>query len=418
MAKTKDPNPVSTAATAPAVGHQILFKHVLDSDQTAGTYSLSVECSVFENGKAKANQNVIVKEGISEKYSAPTDINGIMLYHESGTLGKAKTKILRFCLAGLPAEQTFSIDLPEKSTAENSDNDPESLSLNLSDDGAGHSLVLIRALKTKGAGLKTTVNIVYRGVKYQVETDSGGSGIFGVPDILDPGESFPLVATVPGIEDDAVINISRPRDIVRPARFSRAWFEINNGRAFLMFLGTVALWLYCLSIGPGEMFLNKMTFRNEASGLSSQEEIYNRSVSDYNAVANPHHPNQGVFPAQQHESSTWQHKWLLLTLFVTFFTIFYAIFSQREEIVEGIRGGLRNIFRKSSAKASDPKYEILAKWVGMYSAARKPRVTIGTSGSAGAATSGGHPSLLTLFSFDLLADFLVEILPSITRKIF
>jgi hypothetical protein len=410
----------SNPAPTPSVGYEITFKHVLNSDQQVGTYSLSVECSAFKDGKAVSNQIVIVKEGISEKYSAPTDINGIMVYNANGILGKAEDKILRFCLAGLPFEKTFLVSIPERNQTSTADNDPESLLLYPSDDGAGRFSVLVRVLKTKGVGLKTTVNILYRGSKHPVQTDDSGDGVFVLPDILNPGESFPLLATVDGIKDEARIKISRPRNIVRPARFSRAWFEINNGRAFVLSVFTVMLWLFCFSIGPGELILNKMTFRNESSGLSSQEEIYNRSVSQYNKVANPNDLDKAGFAAQKHEDTKWQHKYLLLALFATFFTIIYAILSQREEIAEGIKEGAERIFSQSSVKASDPTYEKLAKWAGIYSIVRNPKVEVAMSSSSGAtaASSGGQHSLATFFSMDLLSDFIMEVLPAILKRIF
>jgi len=155
---------------------------------------------------------------------------------------------------------------PEPKPEPKVDNDPDALTLNVSDDGEGNFSVLIRVLNAAGRGLKTVVNILYRGHMYSFGTNDEGNAVFKVPDRVKPGESFKLQVGVSGIRETASVNISRRRKIHRRKRFSSGWWKSNNGRAFIFSIATAVLWIFCLIIGPGEPVLNKMTFRNESSG--------------------------------------------------------------------------------------------------------------------------------------------------------
>ena len=409
----KQTNPKNAAPKPPEI--KIKITHDLKVDASNNTFSLPMECSVFLDNQAVSGQQVIVKEGVNVKYTGTTDVNGTFVVLLNGKLIKTEqTRNFRFCLAGLSDEAGVVVSIPAKTSKPAEDKDPESLILDSCHDGVGNFVVRVRVLKAKGVGLNTTVNIFYRNVLHQIPTDDSGEAIFNVPGVILEGESFSLIATVSGIHDSAKLKLSRTKNLVKHPMFSHDWWRSNNGRGFALLVLTAVFWFICLKIGGGEPAVNNMTFRHETSGLSTQEEMYNRTIIE--AYPEDH---KEIFEAQKHDSQ-WQHYFWQFTLLLTLFTSIYAPLSLREEIAAGFKEGVEKLFHKSSAKADDPAYEKLAKMAGIHSAAHRPKVITATTTNAMEAPVEvkGHPTLGTLFSMDLLSDFLVEVLPSILKKVF
>jgi hypothetical protein len=399
--------------------NKIEIKPKLDLRVEDNNFELFVECAVYLDGKGLSKQVVLVKEKLAIRGNGTTDSHGVCVISITGSLTKSESiRIFRVCLAGLPHEEELSVTLPAATEPSANDNEAESLILSRYHDGNGNYKVHVRVLKPRGVGLQTKVNIWCNGQNVDLDTDEQGNAVYNVPDVIEPGESCLLTATVSGIHNAAKLNITRakePRHTI-PAWTKRWYLHTNNGRAFLMICFVALLWLACFMVGPGESLINKMTFRNESTGLSTQEELYNSIVKDID-------PSQKI--VKQEHGSLWQHDLWKLAVILTLITIFYGIFSLREEITEGVRSWVEKLMDKDDAQSGDPRFEKLLEWAGVYSVARrKAKVEVinpdaPTQASKSRSHSGGgHPSLGTLFSFDLISDTLVAAFPAIMKKIF
>lgn len=374
-----------------------------------GTFTLQVECQVSNNGIAMSNQPVLVKRGLTIIENLTTDQYGTCVFTRNGNQTNAEqTLVFRFCLAGFAEEAEVTVTVPAISTGAANTNDPDRMILSRYHDGFGNFRVHIRVLKHQGQGIAVPVSIWYRGLQYQINTNNCGEAVFDVPGTLAPGESFPLTATVSGILEAARLKISRPNDPPHHIpKYSGAWWlGTNNGRALIMILVTIALWIVCAIIGPGEPMINPTTFRDE-SGLSQQEQLYNDIVKDVDEtvkIAPKEHQNTG-------------HKiWWKLAIIMTIITLIYAPLSLREEVAEGIREGVERMLDKDYAKAGDPAFERLIKWVGTYNVARRPQAAQVSTGEHDHGSHGG--GWKQLIGVELLFEAIFHIVPAIFRRAF
>lgn len=411
---SSNPSPNPSVAPVTVSNIELRLTPDLTIDDASNQYTLLVECAVYSGGKAVSSQRIQVKNIVSVEKDVNTDANGIALVSLSGTLSKTETKkVYRFCLVGSSKEEQLAITIPAMadSKAEISDDDPVSLILSRYHDGNGNFSVHARVLKAHGIGFKTKVNIWYRGQNQDIDTDQAGNAIYIVPGTLAPGESFSLSASVSGIHNSAKLKISRPKDPPHSVTsFTKDWYlGTNNGRAFVLICATIWLWFICFLVGPGEPLINDMTFRNDSSGLSKQEQIYNDIVSkvDHNQMI-----------AKKSHDSEWQHWFWKAAILLSIFTLIYAPLSLREEITEGIREGFENLMDRGDAQSGDPKFEKFVKWAGTYSVARRKAKVKVTEEKDSKVSDNEHPGLGTLFSLDLLSDALVEIVPAIIKKVF
>ncbi|MFA5163457.1 MAG: hypothetical protein WC441_02915 [Patescibacteria group bacterium] len=375
-----------------------------------GTFHLQVECQVSDNGIAMTNQPVLVKRGLTIIENLTTDQYGVCILTRNGN--QANTEqifIFRFCLAGYAEEAEITVTIPAIASGQANTNDPDRMILSRHHDGYGNFRVHIRVLKHQGQGIAVPVSIWYRGLQHQAQTNNCGEAVFNVPGTLAPGESFPLRATVSGISDAAQLKISRPAAPPHnvPKYTGAWWLGTNNGRALILIILSVLLWIVCAIIGPGEPLINPTTFRNE-SGLSKQEQLYNNIVKDVD--------KSYQIPPKEHQNTG--HKiWWKLAIIVTLITLVYAPLSLREEVAEGVREGVERMLDKDYARAGDPAFERLIKWVGTYNVARRPQAAqVSTSG--GNNEDHGGNSWTKMIGIELLFEAIIHIVPAIFRRAF
>lgn len=415
MAKNQSSDPATDPKPKSEPKIELKVKTDLKVDISKNTFTLFIECGIYSDGKGVSGQVVFIKDGVSTKQSATTDAHGIAIVSITEPLPKTEVvKNLRCCLAGFPKEELVNITIPAKAERSFTDNDPESLILSRYHDGNGKFKVHIRVLKQHGIGLKTKVNVWYKGQNQDIDTDKHGNAVYEVPGTLCPGDSYLFTASVSGIHNVAKLKIKRAKDPKHcTPSFTKDWYlGTNNGRAFILICAVAFFWLLVVVAGPGEPLINKMTFRDDASGLSAQEQIYNDIVSKVD--------QRQMIKKQEHDSR-WQHELLKFSILLTLFTLIYAPLSLREEVMAGVEEGLEKIMDKNDGQSNDPLFEKLGKLVGLYSVARNKKATVKVvNESTGQESSShlSHPDIGTLFSLDLLSDTLVQVVPAILKKIF
>lgn len=295
-------------------------------------------------------------------------------------------------------------------------NDPEKCILIRRHDGHGNFRVFIRVIKSRGYGLETDVDIIFRGTHYAVRTDGRGLAAWDVPVVINPGDDDTLVAIVSGIEDHAKLRIRRRILIPRPPRFSRAWFGINNGRAFILMCLAALFMIWAFVIGIGQPLIHDTMFRDKETGLSAQEQLHNRILTDAygDSIAAPPNSEFEIALIKGSESPGHWHHWIWKIAFALFFiSIFYAIFSSREEIAEEVSIAIERIIDRDYVQSGDPWFERMVAFTGAYSVARNP-IVVGTDGSVTTKTQ----SVWKEFPVHLASDAITEILPAIFRAIF
>lgn len=393
-------------------------------DQTAGTYSVSFQVTVLEDGHPWTGGHVSLKEGIGQLADNPTDNNGQVTFNVTGILGKTEKNVTyRISLVGLADSVEQNLTVPAADLPKKVDNDPETISLRRHHDGAGNFKVYIRVLKAGGNGVATKVKVWYGGTLTPIDTDNEGDAVFTVPGVVAPGTHEHLVATVSGIADEASLDIKRRKNACTVTAFSPTWWlGTNNGRAFILLMAVILTWIITFIVGPGEPKINPNMFNHRDSELSSAEQFYNESakIADDTYVVQPH----GDWSTGR--IAFWG--WLLI---ITILVLIYNIFAWREEITAWVEDKLDKAFDKSHSKAGDPTFEMLAKMLGSYRVAKKtPKVVMNVNNTvvnpdgstpspapATAAADSGHPSLRTLFSLDLMSDAIVATITGILRKL-
>jgi hypothetical protein len=397
------------------------------ADLLAGTYSLSFLVNVLEENLPMKNQRVALREGISQLTEIKTDNNGNVTFNVKGNLGNTEKEITyRFFLTGFGDNVEQNVTIPAAETKK-TDTDPETLVLRRYHDGKGNFRVKARVLSFHGVGMSMPISIWYMGVMHSLKTDKAGDVVFDVPNKIKPGKEYQLVASVSGIAEEAKIGIKRRKTLKKVKLFSRCWWKTNNARALIACTFVFILWISTLSFagtGNSKPIINADLFRN-ASGLSNVEERYNRAV----AIAD----KTFMIAPSKSGNFGWDHPgilcWYGILIIVAGLVSVYSVFSLREEIAAGAEEGIEKLFDKDYAKAGDPAFEKLAKFIGSYQVARSPKIIVegeangqnfgvGNEPTKETSENSEHPSLGTLFRMDLLGNALVTIIPFILKKIF
>jgi len=419
----------STADSSKTPKREIKLEQEVKLDQANNKFQVIIDCLVTFDDVAVVDQEVIVREKTTVKSSGRTNQNGVMTYSYDGILSDQAQDIkLRFCLGGFSYERLAEVQVPPitpEGRRAAVDKDPETLVLSRYNDGKGNFRVQARVLRHLGVGLKTRVNIWYRGISKDVETNGEGIAVYKVPGTLAPGEAFPLQASVSGIAEPARVKIIRPNDPPDHSRetFFQHYFCTNHGLSLVILMMSFSLWAFCFIVGPGEPLINSSTFRNQDAGLSQEEIRYNAIVSTANGNSSVQQVSSAAIISSPENNHRWQRDWWKAAVILTFIAVFYFIVVRSEDFVEGCREGLEKMFDHSYAKAGDPAFEKLVKWAGTYSVSHRRHnpgeIIVSQSGEPTAGTSvGARPTLSELFSLDLLSDVLVNVVPSVVKKIF
>lgn len=391
-------------------------------DSSANTAEIVFSCLVSEDTVVCSGQRIALLKGAAQIEEKLTDGNGRTTFVVVEPLAKAeKTVLYRVVLPGLTDEVEVNAVIPAKESKK-VDNDPEDLILSRYHDGCGNFVVTVRVLKAEGKGINIPGKIFYRGTYHDFTTDDAGEYLFNVPGVINAGDDYPLSATVSGIANEATVRIKRR--IRKPSfREKKAWlFTTNNGRGFLLLGIMVFLWL---SIITGALnhapLISANLFRSQETGLSVDEELFNKSASQVDkALAIPRQNFSRPIPSSV-------FFWLIV---YSIFSIIYAIASWREEIMEGIEDGIELILDRNHGRAEDPLLEKWMKHFGISHKVKRAPVTVYSAPDPANPSPApqaqaqntveveGHPSIGTLFKLDLLSDTLVVLVPAILKKLF
>lgn len=406
----------------PAPKLELKVNHEIFPDGGNNTVDIAIEIYAFFGGHPLTGCQVYLKEGVTELFAAQTTATGkAVLMTSIPMLAEEKIHNYRICLDGYQEEGlvTVKISAVPKVDDPKVDNDPELLILRSHHDGCGNFSVMVRVLKDRGYGLSLPVTIWYEGRAYTVHTDDQGETVFSVPQILLPGESREVVATVSGIEEASRLRLNFRERMAQPyEKYSRDWFfGTNNGRAMILACAFLLSLILALTFtGLNSSLLNKQTFRDD-SGLSKQESIYNRTIGLVATKAK-------IKPVANIADSNLAPGFWKLTGILLLILVIYGPLAWREEIKEAIVESAESIFDRTTTKSSDPTWEHLAKFLGNFHVARR-HSTIKVSDSTNSSSSGspvdrehGHHSWVNFFTASMITEVVFELIPKIFRKIF
>jgi hypothetical protein len=318
-------------------------------------------------------------------------------------------------------EVEANVIIPAQKDKKNN-NDPEDLILSRYHDGCGHFVITVRVLKAEGYGINIPGKIFYRGEYYDFTTDGAGEYLFNVPNFICEGDDFPLSATVSGIANEATVRIKRR--VEKPSYREKSWWLIttNNGRGFILLGIMLIIWLSIITRALNNApLISANLFRNQETGLSVDEELFNKSASKVDNT---------LVIERQNFSNPISSSTIFWLIIYSLFSIIYAIASWREEVMNGIEDAIELILDRNHGRAEDPALERWMKHFGISHRVKKAPVTILSAPDPASpvvpqqiqgqkpADVGGHPSIATLFQLDLLSDVLVTIVPSVLKKIF
>lgn len=400
---------------------ELKINHEIFPDGSNNTVDIAIELYAFFGGHPLTGCQVYLKEGVTELSAAQTTATGkAVLITTVNMTDKDDIHNYRICLDGYSEEGSLTIRIPAlvKVDQPKVDNDPELLILRSHHDGYGNFTVMVRVLKDRGYGLSLPVTIWYQGQAYNLITDNQGESVFAVPEILCPGDSREIVATVSGIEEASRLTLHFRQRMVQPyEKYSSAWFfRTNNGRAMILACAFLMSLILALTFsGLNSSLLNKQTFRDD-SGLSKQENIYNRTIG---LMA----PKAEIKPVAKITDSNLAPGFWKLTLILFFILAVYGPLAWREEIKEAIVETAESIFDRTTTKSNDPNWEHLAKFLGNFHVARRQTITVSDSADSTGSNSPadrehGHHSWVNFFTASMITEVVFELLPKIFRKIF
>lgn len=415
---------------------EFTVRPIVITDSKAGTFEATFEVTVLDEGQPLTNQDAVFQEGSGVLDTKPLDNDGHVVFKTGGNLGSAeRTAIYRFSLAHLTDAIEVPIMIPAAEPKPKEDKDPESLLLTRYHDGHGNFRVLARVLRADGVGVKTDVDIWYRGTLTTKKTNAKGVVSFDIVNPPQPGEDFILSAYVSGIEDSARLKIERRRirPVLLPWRFyighrlitlpSRWSLLNNNGRARWLLVAMVSFWLLALIFGVGRGLLNEGTFREKETKLSKQEQIVNQTIQQAYPEKDKSDP---VFFTPQRVGGNWQKYFWRIAVVLTLIALVYVPLSWREEIRDSLEDAIHSILERDSSRSQDPFMERLGKWVGTFHTARRAQsaVIMGSTSTApvvnppdGRPLSSTHPTLGQMFQMDLISDMLVSTVTALFRRI-
>lgn len=389
-------------------------KYRLELNPRITNSRVELRIRTIKDSAPEALNIIIFKDGI-QVAALCTGGDGFYNFSDDYTVTDKEQKIAFEVVFRDFAEKAFvEIVIPAATAAAKKDDDPQKIVLIRTHDGAGNFGVFIRVTKVKGYGIATNVTILFRGVIETGTTDADGIAFFDVPGIIAPGENWPLVATVSGIDNIAKVKIKRlqPR-IGGPARFKAGWFfGTNNGRAFILMCLVVLFWLSAFIIGIGQPLIHGKMFRDK-DGLSKQEQTYQRVMKQAYSVS------EGAPKVAPTESRGHWHHWIWkIAVVLTLIFVIYGPLSLREEIAEEISIAVERLKDRDYAQAGDPWFERLVAWTGAYAVAKAPAATITTTTPGDAAPVAHKETMWSSFPVHLASDAITELIPAMFRAIF
>lgn len=378
---------------------------------TPSTYSLSVKVVLLDGTDAVRGEDIKVEKNLQPALIINTGVNAAALYEETGPLPTTSEKVTYYFSINTPYTlEMLEVTLPARNATVVDDNDPVSLILQRLDDGAGNYNVVIRCLKGRGYGVKTTAKTLYQNAMTDVPLGDDGVGMFDCGNLAE-GDKHKLVVTVDGIEESATLMIKRPK--AKPT--NKPWsLKTNNGRArwLMIIIGILLIIGIFGAIYGWNPILTAELFRG-SDGLTVQQQLHNELAF-----------GGQVIPVKTVASDFWSHYWGNWTVFFLLGTI-YWLMSWREEIADGVSDTIQSLIDRDHDRAQDPWLQRMMTMSSSFAAARskkaKAQVLIGgnTSQATDTSTAGnGHPSLATLFKLDLMSDILVELVPAVLKRIF
>lgn len=400
--------------------------YVATPDVATGKCAIDFECSVFDDGdKPFTLKETILKKGLSVLSTIKTDNNGKATFNTSVAMKPVQQiTSFRFGLVGFPDEEEVNVTMPASNDG-SQDNDPTDLYLMRYHDGSGNFKVKVRILKVRAAAIPNQpFAIWYKGVDYCQDTNANGECVFDVPGTLNAGEKECLTATVSGIGQKARVSLKRRKKLNNPKAFTKKWWlGVNNGRAFILLMITIAFWVISIIHGFGDPMIGSDMFRGK-DNLSPTESFY----QEIRQTVGQKTVKKDVGKDGAKADSDW-NPWMI-TLILTVITLVYVPLSAREEIAEAIEETVEHMFDNQTDHAGDPALEKLAQMIGAYSVIRRQpapvrvgEVVTDNPGSAPVPASTPEPehkhrdnSILRFIGIDLAMEIALSALKKVIKK--
>lgn len=343
-----------------------------DIKRNSTGFDVPIEVRVTQNGNAVPLAEVILKRGINNLASKITNPSGIAMYTFNPPLSDAGKSInLRVLLKNRIEEENINISLP--SEEKGSSKDPEHLDvMGRVDNKTGDAVIRVTVTDEKGYGLANrVVTLFYNLEEHPVKTNPQGSKLHKLKVPLEPGEEIKVIADVSGIRKKSKITLIREKALDPKA--SR-----NNRISLCLLLASLVLWIICFKIGFGDPLISK-------------PEI---------------------------ESSNWERYFWLGTFFWTIISVLYVPVAFREEWAQAWKNAKHKIDDPMSDSVGDPFIESTIDEIKDLSSSSKGKISSTNINQTSRQGATGRYGLGTLFSIDLLAEFVMELLPKMFVKIF
>ncbi|QQS60122.1 hypothetical protein IPN41_03275 [Candidatus Falkowbacteria bacterium] len=345
-------------------------------DPDSSNFIIPIEARVTLNGNAVPSIDVVLKKATEMIGVSTTDDMGIAGFTYEPELKEAGKSInLRIFLKGRVEEKSFSVSLEKLRKTPSVD--PEHLDINgVVDNDTGDAIVNATVTDERGNGVGgRKVTFFWLLKKKAVTTNTEGICTLSIPDQLSPGQEIKVSARVSGIRKTAHIELKREAE---PDTEAKRKARRNNKLCGIMLLTSVVLWIVCFLIGFGDALISK-----------------------------PEVP-----------SSNWERYFWFGTFIFSIASFLYVPVAFREECLEAWNIVMKKLNNPASDSVGDPFLEstiddirnINTASTGSSSSIKQDEPTKrGVSGKYG---------LGTLFSIDILAEFVMELLPRMLVKIF
>jgi len=339
-------------------------------------FIVPIEARVTHKGNAVPSTDVVLKRGIEEIGVRTTDDKGIAGFVFEPELKEAGGSInLRIFLKNRIEEKSFSVSLEQQRKKPSVD--PEHLDINgVVDNNTGDAIVNATVTDEKGYGVGNKIVTFFCSLeKIQRTTNSEGICTYRIPTQLVPAQELKIYARVSGIRKFARIKLKRESE---PDTEAKKKARRNNKLCAIMVLASVVLWIVCFLIGFGD-------------ALISKPEV---------------------------ASSNWERYFWFGTFIFTIVSFLYIPVAFREECAEAWNAVLNKFDDPAADSVGDPFIESTIdeiKNISSTSDNKSSSIKVDEPTRQGV---NGRYGIGTLFSLDLLAEFVMELLPKMFVKIF
>jgi len=339
-------------------------------------FIVPIEVRVTQKGNAVPSTDVVLKRGVEEIAVKPTDDKGIVNFVFNPPLSDAGKNInLRVFLGNRIEEKSFNISLEEESKELSLD--PEHLDvIGQVNNQTGMAVVSVTVTDEKGYGIKDRIVTFFFDLgEKQVTTNSEGHGLLEIPFLLTPGQELKVIVDVSGIRKKSKIILEREKALdLKEERKEK----LNNRVCFSALLLSVAMWIVCFYVGFGD-------------ALISKPEV---------------------------ASSNWERHLWFWTFVLTLISIIYIPFAFKAEWTQAWKNIKEKFDDPATDSVGDPFLESTIDDIKNISTASKTNTSSIKVDEPARQGLKGKYGIGTLFSIDLLAEFVMELLPKIFLKIF